>query len=193
LLALLTLFLSNIVPAARAVELHVQFGALERLLAEQVFTQEGRRYVRGDKANKCNFAYLEKPQVQGKDGRLLIRAKFTGRSSLNMFGQCVGLGDAFNVLILARPDYKDGNLRLQDVKVSSDGKSGYYIRRVCEAMETSLAHDFRYPIESEARKTLEDTSSQPAYKREVRGFTVPEIRVSPDALVFVLDFQLTVK
>src|SRR5512143_863830 len=32
---------------ARAVELHIQFGALERMLAEQVFTEEGRRYVRG--------------------------------------------------------------------------------------------------------------------------------------------------
>ena len=29
---------------ARAVELHIQFGALERMLSEQVFTQEGRRY-----------------------------------------------------------------------------------------------------------------------------------------------------
>ena len=37
---------------AGAVELHIQFGALERMLGEQVFTQEGRRYVHGSKANK---------------------------------------------------------------------------------------------------------------------------------------------
>ena len=43
-------------PAARAVELDLRFGALERILAEQLFTQGGRRYVRGDKTNQCNFA-----------------------------------------------------------------------------------------------------------------------------------------
>ena len=34
---------------AAAVELHIQFGALERMLTEQVFSQEGRRYVHGSK------------------------------------------------------------------------------------------------------------------------------------------------
>ena len=54
---------------AAAVELHIQFGALERMLTEQVFSQEGRRYVHGSKTQKCNFAYLEKPQVRGEGGR----------------------------------------------------------------------------------------------------------------------------
>src|SRR5689334_4732007 len=90
-------------PAARSVELSLRFGALERLLGEQVFTQEGRRYVRGTKANNCNFSYLEKPRVQGLKSRLLIHARFTGRSSLNMFGGCVGLGDAFDLTITAMP------------------------------------------------------------------------------------------
>ena len=63
--------------------------------------QEGRRYVQGDQSNKCNFAYLEKPQIQGEAGRLRIRARFTGRTSLNMLGQCVGLGDEFNLVVMA--------------------------------------------------------------------------------------------
>jgi len=49
--------------------------------------------VKGSQKTPCNFAYLEHPQFQGKDGKLVIRARFSGRSSLNMFGQCVGLGD----------------------------------------------------------------------------------------------------
>src|SRR5271165_3390695 len=94
----------------RAVELHLQFGALERMIAEAVFTQDGRRYVYHDKSNKCNFAYLEKPQIQGAGGRLRIRAKFTGRSALNVIGQCVGLGDAFMVVVTAVPQYRNGNI-----------------------------------------------------------------------------------
>jgi hypothetical protein len=138
------LLLLAIAGTARAVEIHLQFGALERMLADQVFTQEGRRYVQGAKTSKCNFAYLEKPQVRGDAGRLRIRAHFSGRAALNVIGQCVGLGDAFDVLITAVPVYKNGALSLQEVKAASDGKTSYYIRKVCAAMETSLVHDFKF-------------------------------------------------
>ncbi len=185
--------LMTMAACAPAVELHLQYGALERLLGEQVFTQEGRRYVRGSKTAKCNFAYLEKPRVQGEGGRLRIHARFTGRSAMNLLGQCVGLGDAFDLTINATPQYRDGFISLRDVQVSSDRKTGFYIRRVCAALSASLARDFRYPIAAEAQKALEDPGARPQYKRELRNFAVPEIRVTADALVLVVDFQLTIK
>jgi hypothetical protein len=189
LLAILLL----LTPHAGAVELHIQFGALERMLAEQVFTQEGRRYVKGNKDTRCNFAYLEKPQVHSENGRLRMKARFSGRSTVNVAGLCVGLGDAFDVVILALPIYKSGAVMLQDVKVTSDGKTGFYIRRVCSAMEASLAREFRYALEKEAQLMLENPVVQPSYKREVRKFNVNEIRVTNDALVLQVDFELTVK
>ena len=122
----LALLLAAAAPVS-AVEIQVRYAALERILASQVFTQDGRRYVKGDAKTKCSFAYLEHPQIQGKDGLLRIRARFTGRSALNMFGQCVGLGDAFTVVIGARPTYKDGNIGLTDVTAEGDGKTGFYV------------------------------------------------------------------
>jgi hypothetical protein len=180
--------------AAPAVEIRIQFGALERMLAEQVFTQEGRRYVRGDKTDKCNFAYLEKPQVRGDDdGHLRMRARFTGRSALNFIGQCVGMGDAFDAMITAVPVYKGGAIGLQEVKVASGGKTSYYIRKVCAAMESSLSRDFKYALERDAQALLESPGPTPQYKREVRKFNVPEIRVTNDALVLSVDFEMTIK
>lgn len=178
---------------ARAAELHVKFGALEHMLADQVFTQDGRRYVHGSKAAKCNFAYLEKPRIQENAGRLVIHARFTGRSAANLFGQCVGLGDAFDLTITATPHYHDGNIGLKDVTVLSDSKNGFYIRRVCGVMAASLARDFRYPFGAVAQKLLEDRGSQPSYERDLRHFNVIEIRVSTDALVLLLDFELTIR
>jgi len=178
---------------AGAVEVHLQFGALERMLAKQVFTQDGRKYVKGSAKTRCNFAYLEHPQFQGKDGRLVIRARFSGRSSLNMLGQCVGLGDAFTVVITAAPVFQQGNVALAGVTAMSEGKTGFYIRRVCTALASSLARDFRYPLAAEAQRALEDPGMQPDYRRELRQFRVPEIRVTGDALVLVVDFELTVR
>jgi len=179
--------------SATAVELHIQFGALERMLSETLFTQDGRKYVKGTKADKCNFAYLEKPHIEGADGRLRIRARFTGESALDMFGKCVGLGDAFEIVILATPQYKDGVVTLTGVSASSPNKSGYYIRRVCAAMSTSLGRDFKYPLAAEFQKALENPQILGAYPRSVQDFRNTEIRVSPDALILVIDFQVTVK
>lgn len=189
LLALFLLF----APLAGAVEIHIQFAALERMLGEQLFTQDGRKYVHGSAAAKCNFAYLEKPRFQGADGKLRIRAKFTGRSALNMFGQCVGLGDAFTAAITAVPQYKDGNIGLGNVAAASEDHTGYYVRRVCAALSLSLARDFHYPIGAAAKSALEEPGAQPNYPRELRNFRVTEIRVTNDALVLVVDFELTVK
>ena len=187
------LLLAFCLPSAHAVELHLQYGALERIIAEAVFTQDGRRYVHNDKSNKCNFAYLEKPQIQGADGRLRIRAKFTGRSALNVIGQCVGLGDAFTVVLTATPEYRNGNIVLTKVVAASDGKTGIYIRKVCSILGASLERDFKYPLSAEARRILEDSNAQPGYKRELRDFQVPAIRVTDDALVIQADFALVVK
>jgi hypothetical protein len=189
----IVLLLAMVSRCAAAVELHIEFGALERMLTEQVFSQDGRRYVHGSKTNKCNFAYLEKPQVRGEGGRLRMKARFTGRSALNLVGQCVGLGDAFDVVITAVPVYKSGAIGLQEVKVTSEGKSGYYIRKVCEAMQASLAKDFKFALEAETQRRLEAPGVQPGYTREVRKFNVPDIRVTRDALVLQVDFELTVK
>jgi len=176
-----------------AVDLRIQFGALERMLTEQVFTQEGRRYV-GKRNTKCNFAYLEKPRVEGYAGRLVIHTRFSGRSAANLLGQCVGLGDAFDLTITATPQYHDdGNIGLKDVVVASDGKTGFYIRQVCAVMKTNLGRDLRLSIKPAARKLLEDPGGPNAYQRELRNFNVTEIRVTGDALVLVLDFELTVR
>ena len=96
---------------------------------------------------------MEKPRVHSVDGKLHIHAKFTGRSAVTMFGQCVGLGDAFDVVIGATPIYKDGNIGLKDVTAASENRTGFYIRRVCEAISASLGHGFQYPIAAAAKST----------------------------------------
>lgn len=179
-------------PAAAA-ELHIHFSALERMLAEQVFTQEGRRYVKGTKSDKCSFAYLEKPKIGGSTGRLRIDARFTGRSAGDLFGRCVGVGDSFELTIAAAPVYQDGFVKLQDVVVDSHGRDSFYIRRVRRALARSLAADFRYKINDDARRMLEQNLNGAPYRQELDRFQVSALRITDKAVVLVVDFQLAVK
>lgn len=187
----LTLTLAPV--AARAAELRVEYTAISKALARQVFTQEGRKYVRGAKEQRCNFAYLEHPEIGGSNGRLMIRAHFTGRSARNFFGKCVGLGDSFDAQIAATPYYHDGLIGLRDVRVESINRDGVYIRLVRTALAYSLEHEFAYKIFDDAKKILEAPREPLLLSQELRRFEVQSIQVASDALVLGLDFQLTVK
>jgi hypothetical protein len=179
--------------AARAAEVHVSFAALERMLGAQMFTDEGRRYVRGSRTEKCNFAWLEKPHVQSANGRLLIRARFTGKTSVDLFGRCIGLGDSFALSFTATPFFKGGHIGLKDVKAAPEGGGGFYANRVCAVLAESLERDFRYPLAAEAKRGLEDPGAQPQYPRQLRRFDVTSIRVTEEALILVVDFVIFVQ
>jgi hypothetical protein len=184
-------FLLLAIPAA-ATELRIAFPALERLLAEQLFTAEGRRYFRGSPQQKCDFAYLENPKLSGQGGRLVIRARFTGRSAVGVFGRCVGMGDAFDVTIHGTPFFDRGALAFKDVVVNTN-RDSFYIRRVKQAMAESLRRELKYDVARDAKKILEPPATPGKYATELKEFKVPGVRVDSDAVVLQIDFVLSVK
>src|SRR5438309_4173600 len=122
------LFLACLIPASGA-ELELRYGAIERVIADQLFSQDGRLYVRGNKSTRCKFAYLESPHVGAVSGRLHVSARFSGRTAVDMMGACMGLGDSFDFTMLALPIVKNGALAFKDVSVSTP-RDSFYIRRV---------------------------------------------------------------
>src|ERR1700743_3332085 len=154
-----------------AAEIEIKFAALERLIAAQLFTQEGRHYVRGSKATRCQFAYLETPHIDGDRDRLRVTARFSGRSALNVLGQCMGLGDSFQVTITAAPAVKDNIIVLREVNVSTT-RDSYYIGRVRVAMAQTISKDFKIEVRDQARQLLEQQDPGAAYKRELASFSL---------------------
>lgn len=177
-------------------ELELRYAAIERVIADQLFSQEGRLYVRGNKATKCKFAYLESPHVGAIDGRLRVSARFSGRTAFDMMGRCMGLGDSFDLTLIAAPIVKNGALAFKDVSVSTP-RDSFYIRRVRQALTGSFARDFKIEVRDQARHMLEQPAPLPAakplYQRELASFDLRDVRVQPDALVLVMDFRLVVK
>jgi hypothetical protein len=178
-----------------AADLELRYGALERLVASQLFTQDGRRYMKGTPAAKCQYAYLEAPRftaVDKAEGRLKISAKFSGRSSLDLFGRCVGLGDSFDLTIQTSPVARKGVIVMDDVQVTTV-KDSYYIRRIRQALTQSFAKDFKIDIRDQAKALLEQPRDNSSFQQELSGFDLSEVHVTPDALVLVVEFKLVVK
>jgi hypothetical protein len=174
-----------------AADIELKFDTLDRLIAQQVFTQDGRKYVRGTPATRCQFAYLEAPHLGAENGLLRVSARFSGRTAFDLLGGCIGLGDSFDLTIVAVPVVRDGAIAFKDVKVSTT-RDSYYIRRVREALTHSFTKDVKIDLKEQARKILEQTREGASYKAEMASFHLTEVRVTPDALVLVIDFRLVV-
>jgi hypothetical protein len=178
---------------AHGTEIQLAYNVLERLIAQQVFTDDGRKYVKGTKADKCTFAYLENPRISGANGRIAIKAKFTGRSAIDMFGRCMGVGDAFHLTVIGMPYYDKGRIAFKDISVETD-RDGFYIRRVRQALVQSLSKQFDYQIQNDAKKLLEQqTEPNPLFKRQLIKFDVTQIQAADKALILTVDFVLAVQ
>jgi hypothetical protein len=184
------LSLFAVVPAFAA-DIELRFDALERIIAEQVFTQDGRKYVRGTPATRCQFAYLEAPRIGAENGLLRVSARFSGRAAFDVRVGCIGLGDSFDLTIVATPVVRNGAMGFKDVKVSTT-KDSYYIRRVRAALTQSFAKDVKIDVTDQARKILEQQREGASYKVEMASFNLTEVRITPDSLVLAIDFRLIV-
>jgi len=182
-----------VIPSLQAVEINIQPSVIQTILARQAFSDDGRMYVRANRNAKCSFAFLENPSISAAGGQIRIRARFTGRTAADMFGQCFGVGDSFIAVIYATPYYKDGLLLLKDVKVESEGADGFYIRRVRAALASEIPRRFSYNLYGEAKRLLEQQQPQEAFRRELLSFDLRQILVTDQEVVLVLEYVLRVK
>jgi len=180
---------------ALAADLELRYGALERMVAEQLFAADGRRYVKGTPKAKCDFAYLEAPHFSAADkaeGRLKISAKFSGRSAMDVFGRCMGMGDSFDLTILASPVARDGLVAMNDVDVTT-AKDTYYVRHVRQALKESFQKDFKIDVRDQAKKLIFQPREGSSFQPELSGFNLSDVHVTSDSLVLVVEFKLVVK
>lgn len=193
-LALLATLAAAVTPAARAAtEVELSYATLQRMLAKQLFSQDGRKYVRGNQNTKCSYAYLENPRVGEAGGRLRVESRFSGRSALNMFGTCVGMGDSFDLIILATPIYRSGAMHFKDVYVETRGRETFYSRQVRKALAQTLDSQLQWPIEGLARTILETPVTNPQVQKKLTRFDVTAITVQKESLLLTIDFRLHVK
>jgi hypothetical protein len=175
-----------------AADLEIRYGALERLVNEQMFTAEGRRYVRGNKSKKCQYAYMQDPKLAASGSKLQLKVHFDGRSAMNLLGSCVGVGDTFDLTITAKPVPRDGSIAFDELVVSTP-RDSFYIRRVRSAVVETFNRDFRIDVRDQAKRLLEAPAKNATYQQELRDLKLSGVRVTPDALVLEVDFKLVVK
>ncbi len=112
-----------------------------------------------------------------RGGRLKITAKFSGRSAMDVFGRCMGMGDSFDLTIVASPVARKGVIAMDDVHVTTV-KDSYYIRRVRAALR-QLRQGFQDRRSRSGQEPAGAARRKASYQAGAHQFRSARVRVTP--------------
>jgi hypothetical protein len=173
--------------AHAATTIRIKYAAIQQLLTERVFNENGRKYVIGDKTSSCNYGYLEGPKVSGADGRITIQAHFSSRHGTEIGRTCIGPGLSSEVVVSGIPFVKDGVVGFRDIRIDQIG--GDETSKVLKAyLEKNLQKTYEYRALDELQKVAQQSLIGSKVKPAIRSFD-GTATVGTEALVIVLDVE----
>ena len=140
-----------------AADIELRLDTLERIIAEQVFTQDGLRPVRGTPATRSAgfiFSWRNARRIGAENG--LLRVGLLVQQPHHAFkkGAVCCFGDSFDLTIVRAWGVGGGGIRLEDVKATTTKNWGY-IRRVRGTLIQAFAKDVcKIDVKRSARKIL---------------------------------------
>lgn len=98
---------------ATASDLSLGPAAIQKLVAEQLFNQQGRWYLVD---NGACYAFFDRPKTHLIEGRLVLNARLSARIGIQIGDSCAGTDLASNITMSARPVGKGSSLTLDDIR-----------------------------------------------------------------------------
>ena len=122
-----------------------------------------------------------------------MKTRVTARTGWELFGACIGPGEAFDLAIEGKPFYQNGAIRMSDIHVATVDKGTWYSRRIRDAFARNFPKYFEYKVYDDLKSTLEKGTPRGPYSLELGAVQVPRIRVLNDCIILDLDFSLSVR
>jgi hypothetical protein len=171
---------------AHAAEITLERTAVEKLVAQTLFTNAGRYELQG---GSC-FAYLERPSVELKDGRIRIRSYLNSRIGVDMGNACIGVAFASWTLASGRPVAAGGAVRLEDLRI--DGVDDPTARLVLESgLLPALPRAIELDVLSAVKTMLQGSGAQ--LQTTVESFQIESAAVTDNRLAVKFNFKLVAK
>ena len=164
------------VTGTHASTLAIHQNAVTTVIFKRLFADNGRRLLTGA-IGSCNYAYLERPAVTLRDGRLFLRMHVVAQAGIIVSGQCRGAGDAFMTTISGQPYVTADGVSIRDFRLE-EGRDLYknlldpLLRRQVPALLSAnlrdeltrglqnQAPDFRFSV---AQLAIQDATARDGY------------------------------
>lgn len=161
--------------------------SIQKIVAEQLFSQKGRWYLVDN--GPC-YAYFDHPRSHLTDGRLVLDAHLSARIGLQVGDNCAGTDMASNVTISARPVGKGSMLTLQDIRFDrvADSASREALQAIQQIAPQALPKAFSFDL----LPLLEDKSiSAGGVAVTVSQFRILNTETRRDGVRITYDMSLT--
>jgi hypothetical protein len=180
------LMAAALMAGAQAAEITLERSAVEKLVAQTLFTNAGRYELQG---GSC-WAYLEKPSVELKDGRIRIRSYLNSRLGVDMGNACIGVALATWTVASGRPVANGGTVRLEDLRI--DGVDDPTARLVLESgLLPALPRAIELDVLGAVKSMLQGSGAQ--LQTTVESFQIESAAVTDNRLAVKFNFRLLAK
>jgi hypothetical protein len=190
--SLLLFSLLTLAPAARAIEIKISAQALERTLAQQLFTgPQGRYYIRGDERSAC-FVYADNPKVTFVQDRIVVHVHTHAKLGTSLRGACLGLGLSPEADVSILPDAQGENIGFRDARVENLSISKELNFFLVPFLSHKLPQKMTVNIADQLRKLLASSSTTTGYELKLDELRIHSMQVSGENLIVDFDGQLAV-
>ena len=178
---------------AKAVELRVSRGAIDRTLHQQLFSgPDSRYYVKGNANTPC-FTYVDQPQVIFNNDRILVEFRAHARLGKAWGGKCIGIPLDVPVVVSLAPDAQGESIGFTDARLDKVTEQ----RELNFLLQPFLAHVVPASMKVNAadllRKALADSTAASGYKVRLDRLRLTSIHVVGDDLVLEGDGDISVQ
>ncbi len=172
--------------SASAAEIVLEHSAVDKLLAQTLFTNNGRYdLVKGP----CS-AYLDRPSVVIEGGRIRIRSYLTARVGVVDGRACVGVAIASWTVASGKPVARGNLVVLTDLRI--DQVDDPNLRMFVESgLLAALPRAIELDVRQAVRGMLQNNSGQ--LQTEVETLTIDSVVAADDRLSIRFDFKLVAR
>ncbi|WP_431258425.1 hypothetical protein ACQ86G_28600 [Roseateles chitinivorans] len=167
----------------RCAEIVLEQSAVQSLLIEGLFKEEGRLYLQ---KGAC-YAYLEDPKVSLQNGRVVIRVHLSSKLGVPSGRDCLGVALASGATVSAAPVAQGHVVRLTEIRV--DEVEDPNTRNL---LNLGLAPALPGAVEFDVKQAVEEMlkGSGSRLQGEVQALKIDAVKAGDNKLSIDFDFKL---
>ena len=195
--ALLLCFAASAAPL-HAAELRVSAKAMEKTLADNLFTapdkdgKPGRYYIRGGADKPCSV-YAEAPHISFKQDRIWVHVRIHARLGTAVGGDCLGITVSTETDVSLIPYAERESIGFKDARIERATKSAELNFLLSPFLKGKLPAGMEVNAAELIRKTLAGSLQRTGYDISLDRFEIGTLEIRDDLLVIDVDADVTVR
>jgi hypothetical protein len=169
--------------AASAAEIVLEQSAVQKLVVESLFKDNGRFYLQ---RGACS-AYLESPAVTLTGGRVVIRSRLSARVGMDFGDSCAGVDLASWATVSGEPSAQGTTVRLANVRIDDVGDANTRVV-LNSGLAPTLPGAIELDVLNAVRSMLKGAGGQ--LQVDVQSLKIESVRVADNRLSIRFDFKV---